>query len=284
MIWSLDYGDSLYEGFCFCTVIGAVLSDGHACWDILSSWEVDQYTCPSVDRRVRCWPYRSLGLGKTLMEIFNCIWNIRLVPEVWKTAHLVPVLKKGEDKTNPSSYRPISLYSVVLGSSLMESVITRRLIWSCRETGRHNLGSWHKQSAKSLHRSSPSHYGVCRNLGHRFTYQQEQGRLSPECRTKSHSWCHEDNAHQGDGEESRPGALGTQKNTSSYPDRGDLETRQQTRSYERKNTMGHRRDTVSAWPKKRSKESDKHDKWSWSIQESLNGLEPLSSLQGFGVL
>ena len=56
MIWSLDYGGSLYVGFCFCTVIGAVLSYGHACWDFLSSWEVDQYTCPSVGHRVRCWP------------------------------------------------------------------------------------------------------------------------------------------------------------------------------------------------------------------------------------
>ena len=55
---------------------------------------------------------------KMLLEIFNRSWNKGLVPEVWKTAHLVPVLKKGKDKTDPSSY-PIarSAYSVVLGSS-----------------------------------------------------------------------------------------------------------------------------------------------------------------------
>ena len=64
---------------------------------------------------------------KMLLEIFNRSWNKGLVPEVWKTAHLVPVLKKGKDKTDPSSYRPISLLSCV--GKLMERVITRRLTW-----------------------------------------------------------------------------------------------------------------------------------------------------------
>ena len=49
------------------------------------------------------------------------------MPEVWKTAHLVPVLKKGKDKTNPGSYRLITLLSCV--GKLMERVITRRLTW-----------------------------------------------------------------------------------------------------------------------------------------------------------
>ena len=62
-----------------------------------------------------------------LLEIFNHSWNKRLAPEVWKTAHLVPVLKKGNDMTNLSSYRPISLLSCV--GKLMESVITRHLTW-----------------------------------------------------------------------------------------------------------------------------------------------------------
>ena len=64
---------------------------------------------------------------KMLLEIFNRSWNKGLVPEVWKTAYLVPVLKKGKDKTNPSSYRLISLLSCV--GKLMERVITRRLTW-----------------------------------------------------------------------------------------------------------------------------------------------------------
>ena len=58
---------------------------------------------------------------------FSCSWNKRPLPEVWNTAHLVPVLKKGKDKTNPSSYHPISLLSCV--GKLMQRVITRRLSW-----------------------------------------------------------------------------------------------------------------------------------------------------------
>ena len=97
---------------------------------------------------------------------------------------------------------------------------------SPKETGGHNLGSWHKHPAKNLHRSSPSHYGVCHNfLGHRFKCQQEQAWLSPKCRIRSHCWYHEDNAHQGDGEESRPGGPRTPKNIqSSYPDGEDQKT------------------------------------------------------------
>ena len=84
---------------------------------------------------------------------------------------------------------------------------------SPKETGGHNLGSWHKHPSKDLHRSSPSHCGVCHNLlGHRFKSQQEQAWQCLKCCTKSHSWCHEEYAHQGDGEESRPGASGTPKN------------------------------------------------------------------------
>ena len=64
---------------------------------------------------------------KSLLEIFNRSWNKGLVPEVWKTAHIVPVLKKGKDKTNPSSYRPISLLSCV--GKLMELLVTRHLTW-----------------------------------------------------------------------------------------------------------------------------------------------------------
>ena len=41
----------------------------------------------------------------------------------------------------------------------------------------------------------------------------------------SHCWYHENNAHQGDGEERKPGAPGTPENiSSSYPDREDPET------------------------------------------------------------
>ena len=51
--------------------------------------------------------------------------NKGLVPEVCKTAYLVPVSKKGKDKTNPGNF--------------MECVITRRLTWflETSQTGYH---------------------------------------------------------------------------------------------------------------------------------------------------
>ena len=75
------------------------------------------------------------------------------MPEVWKTAHPIPVLKKGKDKSNPSSCRPISLLSCV--GKLMDRVITRRLTWfletnnvfSPSQTGYHQHRSTEDQLA-----------------------------------------------------------------------------------------------------------------------------------------
>ena len=56
MIWSPHCRGSQHEGFCFCTVVGALLSNGHACCGFLSCWEEDTYSWPSVGHRVGCWP------------------------------------------------------------------------------------------------------------------------------------------------------------------------------------------------------------------------------------
>ena len=65
--------------------------------------------------------------GKTLQEIFSCSWNKGLQPEVWKTPCLVPVLKKGQDKTNQGSYLPVSI--LICFGKLVKRVFTRRLTW-----------------------------------------------------------------------------------------------------------------------------------------------------------
>ena len=64
---------------------------------------------------------------KTLLEIFNRCWNKGIIPDIWKEAHIVPIFKKGKDKTRPENYRPISLLSCI--GKLMERIITRRLTW-----------------------------------------------------------------------------------------------------------------------------------------------------------
>ena len=49
-----------------------------------------------------------------------------VVPVVWKEAVTIPVPKKGKNKKNPRSYRPISLLSCV--GKLLERMVNRRLI------------------------------------------------------------------------------------------------------------------------------------------------------------
>ena len=61
-----------------------------------------------------------------LLKIFNHSWIKGVVPAVWKEAIIIPVPKKGKDKKNPRSYRPISLLSCV--GKLLERMINRRLI------------------------------------------------------------------------------------------------------------------------------------------------------------
>ena len=53
---------------------------------------------------------RRLGpVAKTvLLKLMNQSWRRGIVPQVWKESKMVPIPKKGKDKTDPNSYRPIS--------------------------------------------------------------------------------------------------------------------------------------------------------------------------------
>ena len=62
-----------------------------------------------------------------LLKLFNKSWTTGVVPSSWKKAIIVPVHKKGKDKQDPRSYRPISLLSCL--GKLMERVLNRRLTW-----------------------------------------------------------------------------------------------------------------------------------------------------------
>ena len=63
----------------------------------------------------------------TLLTLFNQSWTQGQVPEVWKEAHIIPIHKKGKAKTDPNSYRPISLISCV--GKLLERIINQRLMY-----------------------------------------------------------------------------------------------------------------------------------------------------------
>ena len=62
-----------------------------------------------------------------LRGIFNNSWKTGHVSQSWREADMVPIHKKGKDRANTDSYRPISLTSCV--GKLMERLINTRPVW-----------------------------------------------------------------------------------------------------------------------------------------------------------
>ena len=69
-----------------------------------------------------------------LLKIFNTSWKNGSVPQIWREAEMIPILKKGKDKTKAESYRPISLTSCV--GKLMERLVNSRLMWHLEQNGK----------------------------------------------------------------------------------------------------------------------------------------------------
>ena len=68
---------------------------------------------------------------KVLLTIFNVSWKTGTVPQCWKEADMVPIYKKGKDRSRADSYRPISLTSCL--GKLMERLVNSRLVWHLEE-------------------------------------------------------------------------------------------------------------------------------------------------------
>ena len=64
---------------------------------------------------------------RKLLQLFNDGWRTGTVPQVWREAIMIPILKRAKDKSQAESYRPISLTSCV--GKLMERLINTRLMW-----------------------------------------------------------------------------------------------------------------------------------------------------------
>ena len=62
-----------------------------------------------------------------LSHMLNSSLTSQYVPEIWKQATIIPILKPGKSPSATSSYRPISLTSCV--SKVMEKILTNRLQW-----------------------------------------------------------------------------------------------------------------------------------------------------------
>lgn len=62
-----------------------------------------------------------------LLQFMNKIFETGNLPENWKMAHVIPILKEGKDPFSPDSYRPIALTSCIC--KLLERILNRRLMW-----------------------------------------------------------------------------------------------------------------------------------------------------------
>ena len=67
------------------------------------------------------------------LGIINAIFSFGNVPESWKTQIIIPILKPGKNPTDPSSYRPIALSSVL--AKILEHLVKNRLEWILENRG-----------------------------------------------------------------------------------------------------------------------------------------------------
>lgn len=74
------------------------------------------------------------SLLKYYLCLVNAIFESNLVPVSWKSQYIIPILKPNKDSTDPNSYRPIALSSVL--AKIAEHLIKNRLEWFLE---RHNL-------------------------------------------------------------------------------------------------------------------------------------------------
>ena len=64
-----------------------------------------------------------------LLHFFQKCWSNGYIPEMWKSSIIIPILKQGKSRTDPLSYRPISLTSHFC--KLYEKIILGRINYHC---------------------------------------------------------------------------------------------------------------------------------------------------------
>ena len=84
--------------------------DDKSIFDLLMKINVNKAAGPDkIDSKLM--KYCAKGLSRPLSILFNQIFKSGRIPDKWKLANVVPVLKKG-NKTSVTNYRPISLTSL----------------------------------------------------------------------------------------------------------------------------------------------------------------------------
>ena len=68
-----------------------------------------------------------------ILRLYNRSWHGGTTPPAWRTAVVVPILKKGKKASDLASYRPISLTSTI--SKTMERMVNGRLYYYMEDSG-----------------------------------------------------------------------------------------------------------------------------------------------------
>lgn len=88
---------------------------------------------------------------ESLLTFFNRIWNEGKMPDDWKTAIVIPILKPGKDRCRAESYRPITLTSCLCKT--FERLVNTRLVYILemnRTIDRFQCGFRHDRSSVDL--------------------------------------------------------------------------------------------------------------------------------------
>ena len=80
------------------------------------------------NRTLKHLPKRAASL---LAHIFNEVLRTHYVPQRWKHARVISILKPGKDQLLPSSYRPISLLDTI--GKLVENILLARILHVVKE-------------------------------------------------------------------------------------------------------------------------------------------------------
>ncbi|KAG5874448.1 hypothetical protein JTB14_008527 [Gonioctena quinquepunctata] len=103
------------------------LSKNFEMWELNRALKQTSNTAPGKDNITYSMLYHlPEGLKKSLLNIFNRIWNNEIaIPTEWKDYLVIPILKHGKPKEEENSYRPISLASCILKT--FERMLKNRL-------------------------------------------------------------------------------------------------------------------------------------------------------------
>jgi ribonuclease HI len=100
--------------------------------------QVKKSTAPGMDKiQYELMKKLPIAALNKLLSLYNTIWIKGVIPASWKHAEILPFRKPGKPKSDPSSYRPISLTTVLC--KCMERMVNNRLTWFIEENKLFNV-------------------------------------------------------------------------------------------------------------------------------------------------